>query len=561
MLSSLKNKVVPTKAISKTDQASEIRRCSKDPAHFAKNYIYIKHKDKGSVKFKLWDFQEETLKAFQDNRMNIILKSRQLGITELMGMYVLWFTLFQRDKNVVIVSKNRRQASQIIKRIKYAYKKLPSWLKIVKMVSDNVHTIEFDNDSIIFADATTENAGRGEACSLFIVDEAAFIPELEEMWASVFPTINNGGACIVGSTPNGGAGQFYELYKNAPENGFNPIRLNWDCHPERDAEWYEETKRSMSPKKFAQEFLCSFLLSGDTVVDGEDILRHEQNVCAPKEAMGPENAVWKWKSFDPTHRYLISCDTARGDGEDFSTFVVIDAETSEVVCEYKGKIKVNKFAELISYCGYDYGTCLIVVENNSYGLAVLTKLIELKYPIIYGEEKGGKMRADGFINWDLDDVVPGFRTDIASRVLSVDKLEESFRLNKVIVYSKRVIDELRNFIYENGKPQARKGSNDDIVIALAIGLFVCSCVFGPRDSDIEMTKKLLENIRKLDYTINYKTAQEKGFDSEHNIYRQHPADPYCGIFRDQVIDFRWVIGNRVPQKMENKGIDFLGTLR
>lgn len=561
MLSSLKNKVVPAKPISKTDQVSEIRRCSKDPAYFAKNYIYIKHKDKGSVKFKLWDFQEETLKDFQNNRMNIILKSRQLGITELMGMYVLWFTIFQRDKNVVIVSKNRRQASQIIKRIKYAYKKLPSWLKVVKMVSDNVHTIEFDNDSIIFADATTENAGRGEACSLFIVDEAAFIPELEEMWASVFPTINNGGSCIVGSTPNGGAGQFYELYINAPENGFNPIKLDWDCHPERDAEWFEETKRSMAPKKFAQEFLCSFLLSGDTVVDGEDILKHEKSVKEPKKEIGPEKAVWQWAEYDPCHRYLVSCDTARGDGEDYSTFVVIDADTLEIVCEYKGKIKVNKFAELIATVGYEYGGCLVVVENNTYGLAVLMKLIELKYPVIYGEEKGGKVYAEGYVNWDLEDVVPGFRTDLASRVLSVDKLEESFRLDKVVTYSKRLIDELRNFIYENGKPQARKGANDDIVIALAIGLFVCSYVFGSRDSDLELTRRLLENIRKIDYSINYKTAQEQGFNSKENIYRQHPNDPYCGIYRDVAIDFRWVIGPRKINKEENKGINFIGMLR
>jgi len=455
------------------------------------------------------------------------------------------------------MSKNARQAAQIVKRIKYAYKKLPVWLKVAKMVSDNVHTIEFSNDSIIFADATTPDAGRGEACSLFVVDEAAFIPVFEEMWGSVEPTINNGGACIIASTPNGGAGEFYNLYTNAPKNGLNPIKIEWDMHPDRDEEWYEE-----SPKKFAQEYLCSFLLSGDTVVDGEDILRHEKCIKDPIEEMGPERAVWKWVEYNPSHRYLVSCDTARGDGEDFSAFVVIDADTLEIACEYKGKIKVNKFAELISYCGYDYGTCLVVVENNTYGLAVLTKLIELKYPMIYGEEKGGKIHFDGYVDWDLDDVVPGFRTDLASRVLSIDKLEESFRLDRVITYSKRCIEELRNFIYENGKPQARKGTNDDIVISLAIGLFVCSVVFGSKDSDLDMTRRLLENIRKIDYSINYKTSQEKGFNSEDNIYRQHPSDPYCGIYRDQTIDFRWVLGNRkAPEKVENKGVDFLGTLR
>lgn len=1006
MLAPIKTKIAP-RSISKTDQVSEIRRCSKDPAYFSKNYVYIKHKDKGSIKFNLWDFQEETLKAFQNNNMNIILKSRQLGITELMSLYILWFTLFQRDKNVVIVSKNRRQAAQIIKRIKYAYKKLPSWLKVSKMISDNVHTIEFENDSIIFADATTETAGRGEACSLFVVDEAAFIPEFEEMWSSVYPSINcvagntliltdkgfkkiedilpknkisgdyfefienvwtkegfnktshgyissetdvlriktkhgleldltkdhslyclletfpemvkgsnlrvgdhlridssmnifgketemngvkitkdfayimggiiaegwvsgnigngnavivsnsdnefrdmflnnsvikqfhaqkdsikliscsrelcallqylgfnkswkcydkeiphkifewnkellcnflagmydgdgcvtsagivytttskelskqlhilllnlgfhprrqfrskellfesnknrilptgktqqifhdaynivitqsegelfrklipikikrkkenlnniislnkqdnfrhltipasklkekilyickehnktkawfraqglrldkvfdnnpsrkitqrwlrrfkqilvensifnkeydtffdeflnyecmwdpiisiergsavtydftvpnthtflqngiigsnSGGSCIIGSTPLGAVGQFYELYQNAPLNGFNSIKLDWFCHPERDEEWYEQTKRSMSPKKFSREYLCSFLLSGDTVVDGEDIIRHEKSVRDPIEELGPERNVWVWKPYVPSHRYLASSDVARGDGEDYSTFVVIDADTLEIVAEYKGKIKVNKFAELLAYIGYQYGTCLVVVENNTFGLAVLVKLIELKYPIIYGEERGGKILSDGFVNWDLDDAIPGFRTDMSSRVLSVDKLEESFRLDKVITYSKRMIDELRNFIYENGKPQARKGANDDLVIALSIGLFVCSYVFGTRDSDIETTKHLLENIRRTEYAINYKTTQEGGFKSEDNIYRENPYDPYSAVYKNNVVDFRWVLGQRkAPEKIENKGIEFIGILR
>lgn len=562
MLSPIKTKATSAKTISKTDQASEIRRCIKDPAYLAKNYIYIKHKSGKAIKFKLWDFQEEALRSFRDNNKNIILKSRQMGITELMAMYILWFTLFSSDKNVIVVSKNARQAAQIIKRIKYAYKKLPAWLRVSKMVSDNVHTIEFANDSIIFADATTEHAGRGEACSLFVVDEAAFIPVFEEMWGSVEPTVNNGGACIIASTPNGGAGEFYKLYTGAPQNGLNPIKIEWNFHPDRDEEWFESTKRSMSPKKFAQEYLCSFLLSGDTVVEGEDILRHEKSVLDPISEIGPERNVWIWKPYSFSHRYLIAADVARGDGEDFSTFVVIDADTLEIAAEYKGKIKVNKFAELLSHIGHEYGTCLVVVENNTFGLAVLVKLIEMKYPVIYGEEKGGKSHSEGHIDWDLDDVVPGFRTDIASRVLSVDKLEESFRLDKVITYSKRMIEELRNFIYENGKPQARKGANDDLVIALAIGLYVCSYVFGSRDSDLETTKRLLESIRRTDYAINYKTVQESGFKSEDNIYQENPFDPYSAVYKNRVVDFRWVMGQRRPaEKAENKGIDFLGTLR
>lgn len=563
MLDKLKQKV-DDKRISKTDFLSEIKRCKSDPVYFAKNYIYIKHKEKGAIKFKLWEFQEKTLKDFQANRLNIILKSRQLGITELMSMYVLWFTLFQKDKNVVVVSKNRKAASNIIKRIKYAYKKLPSWLKITKLVSDNVHTVEFDNDSIIFADATTENAGRGEACSLFVVDEGAFIPTLEEMWASVFPTIDNGGSCIIASTPNGSSGMFYDLYTNAPGNGFNAIMLDWNCHPDRDQEWFEKTKKSMPPKKFAQEFLCNFLLSGDTVIDGEDISRHEQNVEKPFAMIGPAKDLWIWKRSDPSHRYIIGADTARGDGEDYSAFTVFDVEDREVVCEYKGKIKVDKFAELLEATGREYQNAIVVVENNGYGLAVLMKLVDLRYTSLYAEYKSTKEPVEGHIDFDNDDIVLGFSTRLETRILAIDRLEESIRLDAVKIYSPRMISEFRNFIYENGKPKARKGANDDLVMSLSISLYIASKIYTSYDDDIVLRKKILNNIKVSNSKVAFRNNNEIGYSDDINMLNNgNSMDPYKIAFKNEFVDFRFLIDkeNRNTQKLENKGVVFLGVLR
>ena len=548
---------------------SEIRRCKSDPAYFARNYVFIKDKQKGAIKFKLWEFQEKALRDFQNNRLNIVLKARQLGMTELMAMYVLWFAMFQRDKTVVIVSKHRKAASDLVKRVKYAYKKLPQWLKVTKLVSDNVHTVEFDNDSVIFADSSSENAGRGIACSLFIVDEAAFIPTLEEMWAAVFPSIDSGGSCIVSSTPNGSAGQFYNLYQEAPKNGFNPIKLDWDSRPDRDQEWYEKTRLSMSPKKFSQEFLCSFLLSGDTVIDGEDIERHEQNVKkfgSNRKEIGPAKDVWVWKEYNHMHRYCLGADVARGDGEDYSAFTILDFDTGEIVCEYKGKIKVDRFAELLITCANNYGQCLIIVENNSYGLAVLMKLIDFKYPSIYWEEKGTKQYRDGYVDFNNDDdAVPGFTTTQRSRFAIVDNLEESFRTNRITTYSQRMISEMRNFIYENGKPKARKGSNDDLIMALSITLFIASMIFSSREEDYEMKRRLLDNFRLLENQASIKVSGEIGYNKDKNLLQVDENDPYKYKFRNETIDFRMLIGNSESKKKEepivNQGIIFLGYIK
>ena len=78
-------------------------------------------------------------------------------------------------------------------------------------------------------------------------DEFAFVPQniAEAFWKSNFPTLSAGGNAILVSTPNGAAGKFFEIYKEA-ESGtspFKPFKVNWHEYPGRDEKWKEERKR------------------------------------------------------------------------------------------------------------------------------------------------------------------------------------------------------------------------------------------------------------------------------------------------------------------------------
>ena len=63
--------------------AEEYRKCALDPIYFMKKYCVIQHPVRGKIPFHLYPFQEECLTDFKDNRLNIILKSRQLGLSTL----------------------------------------------------------------------------------------------------------------------------------------------------------------------------------------------------------------------------------------------------------------------------------------------------------------------------------------------------------------------------------------------------------------------------------------------------------------------------------------------
>jgi hypothetical protein len=456
----------------KQRQVKEIIRCGKDPVYFLNKYVKIQHPTRGMISFNTYDFQDICLNDFVEHRYNIILKSRQLGVSTLVAAYAVWMAIFRKDKNILVIATKLQVAMNFIKKVKVAIRNLPGWLMLPAVVSDNKQTLEFSNGSQIKAIPTSDDAGRSEALSLLIVDEAAFVRNFDELWMGLYPTVSTGGRAIILSTPNGVGGQYYELYMKAiaHENEFNPIKLPWDVHPERDDEWFEDECKNFNKKQIAQELLCDFAASGDTFLTSDDLEFIRCSVRNPLERWGPDMGVWVWKYALTEHEYIISADIARGDAADYSTFHVIDAHESEIVAEYKGKIPPDQFAILLNEAAMRYNKALVCPENNTYGYAVIMKLTELGYPNLY--YKNQKDRYADHHSGDSKIYKIGFTTTGQSRNQILTKLEEVIRNKQIKIYSPRLYEELKAFIWKGNKAQAQKGKNDDLVMALAIGVWL-----------------------------------------------------------------------------------------
>jgi len=155
----------------------EFKRCAEDPVYFIKNYVRIQHPVRGSIPFELYDYQEEMIRSFQKNRFNVVLSARQTGKSQTAGAFLLWFTIFNFDKTILVASNKNSNAMEMVVRIKYAYENLPNWLKPgIKEDEWNKHVLAFDNKSRIISEATSENSGRGFSISLLYLDEFAFVP-------------------------------------------------------------------------------------------------------------------------------------------------------------------------------------------------------------------------------------------------------------------------------------------------------------------------------------------------------------------------------------------------
>ena len=174
----------------------EYKKCMESPVYFMRHYIKIQHPVRGTILFDLYNFQEETLQAFHDYQFNIILKSRQMGISTLVAAYCLWTMIFNKDKNILIISLRQDEAKELVSKVRFANEKLPTWLK-VKCEEDNRLSLKFANGSQIKATSTTKKSGVSLALSLLIIDEAALIEEAEDLWTSAQPTLSTGGNAIV----------------------------------------------------------------------------------------------------------------------------------------------------------------------------------------------------------------------------------------------------------------------------------------------------------------------------------------------------------------------------
>ena len=259
--------------LTREETLKEIVRSGKDPNYFINNYAKISHPLKGLIPFKMFDYQEDLIKDFNDHRFNIILKARQLGISTITAAYVVWLMMYHRDKNILVIATKFGTAANLVKKVKQIIKNLPSWMQIATISVDNRTSFELSNGSQIKASSTSGDAGRSEALSLLVIDEAAHVEGLDELWTGLYPTLSTGGRCIALSTPNGVGNWFHKTFVESEEktNKFNNVVLPWDVHPDRDISWFDEETKNMSRRQIAQELECNFNMSGETVFHSEDL--------------------------------------------------------------------------------------------------------------------------------------------------------------------------------------------------------------------------------------------------------------------------------------------------
>ena len=451
----------------------EYDKCSRNSVYFAEKFIQIVHVDHGLIPIKLYDYQREIMKKITFNRRCTVVTSRQAGKTTTAAAVILHYILFNEHKTVALLANKGDAAREILERIKIAYEALPKWMQH-GVIEWNKGSVEFENGSKIIAGATSSSAIRGKSISFLYIDEAAFVENWEEFFASVFPTISSGETTkiLLTSTPNG-LNHFYKTCEGAKEgrNGYEYVEVKWDRVPGRDDAWKKETLSAMDfdEQKFAQEFECAWLGSSGTLIEGSKL---KALVWRQPELEREGLSIFAQPERDKV--YFCIADVSRGKGLDYSAFHIIDATNMpyKQVATYRSNfISPIEYTEVIHRTVTQYNNAIVLVEVNDIGEQVPELLLhDYEYEnILYTESAGraGKRISGGFGRKGTS-VDKGIRTTKQVKSVGCSTLKLLIENDQLIVNDFHTINELSTFSKKGVSYEAEPGCHDDLVMGLVL---------------------------------------------------------------------------------------------
>lgn len=400
--------------------------------------------------------------------------------------------MFNPTKTILLLGNILATAKEIMSRIQYGYEMCPDFIRD-GVTKYNVTEIVFENRSKIISRATTPSAARGLSVNLLYLDEFAFVQEnyQSEFWSAVSPTlVSVQGRCIITSTPNTEYDQFATIWNesqrfideagneydpNGPGlNDFKGIKVAWDSHPDRDAEWAAKEEYKIGTSKFKREHNCEFVTYQETLIDSIKLSEIKKR-SVREHIRNTDDVLW-YKPIEYGMTYVVGLDPSGGTGGDDAAIQVYELPTLRQVAEWRNnKYLITDQVKLmrrilmeIAYQMQEAGARNIedhlfwTLENNSIGeaaiLAVQTLGVENFPGTLINEPKRtrtGRIRK-------------GMTTTKSTKktaCLHMQKLMETFRME---VASPYLIRQLNDFIRagtEDGVFKAKNGCKDDLVSA------------------------------------------------------------------------------------------------
>ena len=589
-------------ALSKEQVMVEYVRCLQDTPYALRTYLQTYDNTVSKyVPLELFPDQVSLLHDYEEFEENIALKYRQAGVSTVTAAWIskrLVFAKKSQPEKILIIANKLDTSQEMANKIRAFIDQWPSWVGAGFAPEKNSQRhYKLNNGSEVKAVATSKDALRGFTPTILVFDEAAFIEADNDFWAACMASLSTGGKVIVISTPNGYDPIYYEIYDQALKgmNQFKISEMYWYRDPryskdlylvptddlvhyllnkeefdesknvsfghvdpyERDypelqsyfdigykpcSTWYEKMVKKLKydKRKINQELNCEFLGSGDNVFDNKDLEYIKNNLLTDPQSKMMGNSLWIWKEPVEGHKYVMGVDVSRGDSEDFSSIQIIDFDEREQVFEYVGKIPPDTLAEIAYKWAVMYNSFIVVDITGGMGITTVRKLQELGYKNLYID--GVDTSNIWSYNPKAVDKIPGINFN-SKRVQIIAALEEAVRY-KFKLKSVRLYNEMNTFVYVNGRPDHQKGQHDDLIMGIAMAIYVGESSFSKLQKATEHTKVMIES---WNVASNEQLTQQLQFNPtmpNTNMMNDRFRNNNNGPSKDDYMKYGWLFGTR-----------------
>ncbi len=448
-------------------ELQEYIKCMNDPAYFARNYLKVVHLDKGLVNFDLYPYQEKMFNHFNENRFSIVLACRQSGKSISSVGYLLWYAIFKPEQTIAVLANKGATAREMLSRVTLMLENLPFFLQ-PGCKALNKGSIEFSNNSRIVAAATSGSSIRGMSVNLLFLDEFAFVENAGEFYTSTYPVVSSGttSRVIITSTANGLGNIYHKLWEGAVQgtNEYKPFRVDWWDVPGRDAEWKRQTVSNTSELQFDQEFGNNFLGTSNTLIAGEFLLG-----LKAADPLVRQESVRTYERPQEGHEYIMTVDVAKGRGQDYSTFSVIDITQRpfKQVCVYQDNmVSPLLFPDIIHKYAKTYNEAYVIIESNDQGSVVCNGLYyDWEYENMFVESM---LKANAL----------GATMTRKVKRIGCSNIKDLIEQHKLDIVDGETIIEMSTFVAKGNSYEASDNNHDDLMMNLVMfGWFAATEMF------------------------------------------------------------------------------------
>lgn len=483
------------------EELLEIQKCAQDVIYFSQ-YCQVMT-DEGLNYINLRDYQKSVLKEFQANRFNIFLAPRQVGKSIMSSVFLVWYLLFNHDKNAMILANVGSTSEELMDKIKSIIKGLPFFLK-PGMFVNNVMSMRFDNGCRVMAKTTTKTSGIGFTIHFLYMDEFAHINPsfMEAFFRSTYPTVSSSkvSRIIITSTPNG-MNKFYDMYMDAINgiNTFNPVRVDWWQVPGRDEVWKQNEIANLgSEELFNQEYGNQFLSSSTLLLGRNELENIRKNSVDyvwreidyfHYSDIKYENFLWHPKfdidsANDGIKRFFLSVDLSGGNKGDFTVVNVFKVTTLP-------RVQIESINEYYDESDF-FGLLQVgIFRDNEIKLEEVVKMLRILVKNILGVERTkialevnykGELLVDKFLlDEDLFEEIfvytkhteaskvakVGIKYNEKNKMRNCEELRNLTRNNRILVNDKKwTVPELFTFGLNSRGTYSSQTGHDDVAMTL-----------------------------------------------------------------------------------------------